>query len=107
MKEEVNISIENLIKNHDILVFMKGSKLMPLCSFSNTVIQILNKFNISYCTVNVLENNDIRHQIKIYSKWPTIPQVYIDGEFIGGADIILDLYNTSKLHEMLEKFINS
>nr|QVY58219.1 glutaredoxin-like protein [Eucheuma denticulatum] len=107
MKEDINNNIENLIKNHNILVFMKGNKLMPLCGFSNTVIQILNKFNIDYYTVNVLENNDIRHQIKIYSKWPTIPQVYIDGEFIGGSDILLDLYRTSKLHEMLEKFINS
>nr|QVY58014.1 glutaredoxin-like protein [Betaphycus gelatinus] len=107
MKEKINIDIENLIKKHDILVFMKGNRLMPLCGFSNSVIQILNKFNINYHTINVLENNDIRYQIKVYSKWPTIPQVYIDGEFIGGADIMLDLYKTAKLHEILEKFINS
>lgn len=107
MNHQINIEINKLIKQHKIVVFMKGEKLMPMCGFSNTVVQILNHFNITYHTVNVLENNHLREEIKIYSRWPTIPQVYINGEFIGGADIMIDLYKTNKLKEILEKAINS
>lgn len=107
MNNKLYNTIDDLIKTHKIIVFMKGEKMMPMCGFSNTVIQILNSFNINYHTVNVLENEDMRNQIKRYSQWPTIPQVYINGEFIGGADIILDLYQKSQLQEILEKSINS
>lgn len=107
MNNELYNTIDDLIKAHKIIVFIKGEKIMPMCGFSNTVIQILNSFNINYHTVNVLENEDMRNQIKRYSQWPTIPQVYINGEFIGGADIILDLYKKSQLEEILEKCINS
>nr|YP_010904017.1 putative monothiol glutaredoxin ycf64 like [Caulacanthus ustulatus]WCH57268.1 putative monothiol glutaredoxin ycf64 like [Caulacanthus ustulatus] len=107
MSNQCNNEIENLIYNHKIIAFVKGSKSKPMCGFSNTVIQILNKFNIDYHTVDILTNNKIRNGIKEYSQWPTIPQVYINKKFIGGADILLDLYNTYKLHEILEKSINS
>nr|YP_009774140.1 glutaredoxin-like protein [Caulacanthus okamurae]QIZ74757.1 glutaredoxin-like protein [Caulacanthus okamurae] len=107
MNEQYNNEIHNLIYSHKIIAFIKGNKLKPMCGFSDTVIQILNKFNINYYTVDVLKNNKIRKNIKLYSQWPTIPQVYINREFIGGADILLDLYNTYKLHEILEKFTNS
>ena len=106
MNNEMHNYIHELIEQHKIIVFMKGEKLMPMCGFSNTVIEILNLFNIDYHTVNVLENESLRNEIKIYSQWPTIPQVYINREFIGGADIIIDLYKSNKLQEILEKTIN-
>lgn len=99
--------INNAINDNMIVVFMKGEKLMPMCGFSNTVVQILNSFNISYHTVNVLEDENLRYEIKAYSSWPTIPQVYIDGKFIGGTDIIISLYQNNKLQELLEKATNS
>nr|YP_010904216.1 putative monothiol glutaredoxin ycf64 like [Catenella fusiformis]WCH57467.1 putative monothiol glutaredoxin ycf64 like [Catenella fusiformis] len=107
MNNELHKKIHHLIQSHNIIVFMKGNKLMPMCSFSNTVIQILNKFNIDYHTINVSDNNILKNEIKRYSQWATIPQVYINGKFIGGADIIMDLYKTSKLHELLEKSTSS
>lgn len=107
INHEINSYIDKLIQKHKIIVFMKGEKLMPMCSFSNTVIQILNSFNIDYYTVNILEDESLRHQIKIYSQWPTIPQVYIDSKFIGGADIMISLYKNNKLKEILEKAINT
>nr|YP_009296250.1 hypothetical protein Sebd_098 [Sebdenia flabellata]AOM65185.1 hypothetical protein Sebd_098 [Sebdenia flabellata] len=106
-KKGTEIKIKNLIKKHKILVFMKGEKTKPACSFSSKVIEILNNFSIDYHTINVLKDNNIKEQIKKYSKWPTIPQIYIDQEFIGGADIIVNLYKTSKLEEILEKTLNS
>jgi monothiol glutaredoxin len=81
---------------------MKGSKLMPLCGFSNTVVQILNTLGVSYETVDVLEDYEIRQGIKEYSNWPTIPQVYINGEFIGGSDIAIELYQNGELQQMVE-----
>lgn len=107
MNNNVYSYIDKLIREHKIIVFMKGEKLMPMCGFSNTVIEILNSFNVDYHIINVLKNDKIRKDIKLYSQWPTIPQVYINGEFIGGADIILDLYQKLQLQEILEKSINS
>lgn len=107
MAKQINQYIDSIINNNIVVVFMKGDKLMPMCGFSNTVVQILNNFNVDYHTVNVLEDENLRHEIKLYSKWPTIPQVYIQGEFIGGADIILNLYKTNQLKEILEKATNS
>lgn len=98
--------IHNLINDNTIMIFMKGHKNNPQCGFSNIVIQIFNSLKIKYETFNVLENPDIRDAIKEYSKWPTIPQVYINGEFIGGADIILELYKTKELFEMIETLTN-
>ena len=110
MANQINQYVEyinNIINNNTIVVFMKGDRLMPMCGFSNTVVHILNNFNVDYYAVNVLEDDNLRHEIKLYSQWPTIPQVYIQGEFIGGADIILDLYKTNQLKEILEKATNS
>lgn len=99
--------INNLIEDHTIMIFIKGNKSHPQCGFSNTVIQIFNSLNIEYHTFNVLENPTIRHCIKEYSNWPTIPQVYIKGEFIGGADIMLELYKTKELLEIIETLRHS
>nr|QCI07437.1 hypothetical protein [Leiomenia cribrosa] len=107
MNNNIKTDIELLINKHKILVFMKGEKLIPMCGFSNTVIQILDSFNIDYYTINVLEDESLRENIKIYSQWPTIPQVYIDGKFIGGSDIMINLYKNNELQEILEKALNT
>jgi monothiol glutaredoxin len=102
MSTAVNAKIDDLVKNHKVLVFMKGNKLMPQCGFSNTVVQILNNLGVSYETVDVLSDPAIRQGIKEYSSWPTIPQVYINGEFLGGCDIMVELYQKGELQEKLE-----
>lgn len=102
MTPELKERIENLVKQHKILLFMKGNKLMPQCGFSNNVVQILNTLAVPYETVDVLEDYDIRQGIKEYSNWPTIPQVYLNGEFVGGSDILIDLYQKGELQQMVE-----
>jgi monothiol glutaredoxin len=94
--------IESLIKQNKIMVFMKGNKLMPQCGFSNNVVQILNVLGAPYETCDVLEDYEIRQGIKEYSNWPTIPQVYIDGQFVGGSDILIELYQSGELQQMVE-----
>ncbi len=81
---------------------MKGNKLMPQCGFSNNVVQILNTLGVPYQTVDILDDWEIRQGIKEYSSWPTIPQVYINGEFVGGSDILIELYQKGELQEMVE-----
>ncbi|MBE9109502.1 Grx4 family monothiol glutaredoxin [Nodosilinea sp. LEGE 07298] len=99
--------LDQLIQNNTIMVFMKGNKLMPQCGFSNNVVQILNVLGVPFETVDVLADPDIRQGIKEYSSWPTIPQVYINGEFVGGSDILIELYQNGKLQEMVEIAIAS
>jgi monothiol glutaredoxin len=81
---------------------MKGNKLMPQCGFSNNVVQILNILGVSYETVDILEDQELRQGVKEYSNWPTIPQVYINGEFIGGSDIMIELYHNGELQQIVE-----
>ncbi|HEY9653521.1 MAG TPA: Grx4 family monothiol glutaredoxin [Coleofasciculaceae cyanobacterium] len=102
MTPELKERIDNLVKQHKILVFMKGNKLMPQCGFSNNVVQILNTLGVPYETVDVLADYEIRQGIKEYSSWPTIPQVYIDGEFIGGSDVMIELYQQGELQQKVE-----
>ncbi|ACA98552.1 MULTISPECIES: Grx4 family monothiol glutaredoxin [Cyanophyceae] len=99
---ETREKIDQLVNSSKIFVFMKGSKLMPQCGFSNNVVQIFNSLGVEYQTFDVLEDYDVRQGIKEYSNWPTIPQVYVNGEFVGGSDIMIELYNSKELHEMLE-----
>ena len=99
---ETRKKIDQLVNSSKIFVFMKGSKLMPQCGFSNNVVQIFNSLGVEYQTFDVLEDYDVRQGIKEYSNWPTIPQVYVNGEFVGGSDIMIELYNSKELHEMLE-----
>ncbi len=94
--------IEELIGSSPIFVFMKGSKLMPQCGFSNNVVQILHSLGVSFETFDVLSDVEIRQGIKEFSNWPTIPQVYVKGEFIGGSDILIEMYNAGELKEKLE-----
>ena len=99
---ELKEKIDNLVTQNKILVFMKGNKLMPQCGFSNNVVQILNTLGVEYETVDVLEDFDIRQGIKEYSNWPTIPQVYLNGEFVGGSDVMIEMYQNGDLQEMVE-----
>jgi monothiol glutaredoxin len=102
MTPELQQRIEQTVSSHKIVVFMKGSKLMPQCGFSNNVVQILNVLGVPYETVDVLQDPEIREGIKEYSQWATIPQIYINGEFVGGSDIAIELYQSGELQQMVE-----
>lgn len=102
MTPEVKARLDDLVNQNKILVFMKGNKLMPQCGFSNNVVQILNTLGVPFQTVDVLDDGDIRQGIKEYSNWPTIPQVYIDGEFVGGSDVLIELYQKGELQQLVE-----
>ena len=94
ISSSINDRIQTLVESHSVLLFMKGSKLFPQCGFSNTACQILNSYNIDFMTVDVLADEGIRQGVKLYSQWPTIPQLYVCGEFIGGSDIMIELYQS-------------
>ena len=94
--------IQKMIDANPIMVFMKGTKLMPQCGFSNNVVQILNSLGVEFSTFDVLSDFEVREGIKEYSDWPTIPQVYLKGEFLGGSDILIEMYNTGTLKEKIE-----
>jgi monothiol glutaredoxin len=94
--------IDALVKQNKVMLFMKGSKLMPQCGFSNNAVQILNSLGVPFETFDVLSDPEVRQGIKDYSNWPTIPQVFINGEFIGGSDILIELYQKGELQELLE-----
>ena len=102
MNPETKERIESLINGNKIMIFMKGNKLMPQCGFSNNVVQILNVLGVPFETFDVLSDPEIRQGIKEYSNWPTIPQVYINGEFIGGSDILIKMYEDGNLQETVE-----
>ncbi|MCT7973068.1 Grx4 family monothiol glutaredoxin [Laspinema sp. C5] len=102
MTPELKERLDNIVNRNKITVFMKGTKLMPQCGFSNNVVQILNTLGVPYETVNVLDDYEIRQGIKEYSNWPTIPQVYVNGEFVGGSDILIELYQSGELQQMVE-----
>ena len=93
--------IEQLVASSPVFVFMKGNKLMPQCGFSNNVVQILNSLGVAFETFDVLSDMEVRQGIKEFSDWPTIPQVYVNGEFIGGSDILIEMYNSGELREKL------
>lgn len=102
MTPELKEQIDNLVNQNKIVVFMKGNKLMPQCGFSNNVVQILNTLGVPFETVDVLENYEIRQGIKEYSNWPTIPQLYVNGQFVGGSDILIEMYQKGELQQMVE-----
>ena len=96
--------IEADIQSHDIVLYMKGSKKLPQCGFSATVAAVMERLGISdYHDVNVLADMEIREGVKAYSDWPTIPQLYIKGEFVGGCDIVRDMYQSGELQDMLKE----
>jgi monothiol glutaredoxin len=102
MSESVNDRIAALVKEHPVLLFMKGDRFMPQCGFSAQVVQILDSLLDDYATVNVLEDPALRDGIKEFSSWPTIPQLYLNGEFQGGCDIVREMYESGELQRKLE-----
>ncbi|MFM5999350.1 MAG: Grx4 family monothiol glutaredoxin [Dolichospermum sp.] len=102
MTPEIKERIDTLVEENKIMVFMKGNKLMPQCGFSNNVVQILNTLGVPFETIDVLTDYEIRQGIKEYSNWPTIPQVYINGQFVGGSDILIEMYNKGELQQLVE-----
>lgn len=95
--------IKKLITENDVVLFMKGTADFPQCGFSGKVTQILKKCNVNFKDVNVLDDPGIRQGVKDFTSWPTIPQLYIRGEFIGGCDIVSDLYASGELQKMLQR----
>lgn len=103
MNEELKQEIDTLIESDSIVLFMKGDKTMPMCGFSRHVCQILNELGVEYTSVNILESDDLRSGLKEYSQWPTFPQLYVNKEFIGGCDIVDEMYHSGELSELLNK----
>ena len=100
-EQAVNDWIRKQINSHDVVLFMKGNKNFPQCGFSGQVDQILRYLDVDYKDINVLEDMSIREGIKAFSEWPTIPQLYVKGEFVGGCDIVREMFQAGELQEML------
>lgn len=90
------------IEESTIVLFMKGSPMFPQCGFSATAVEILNRMGLEFKGVDVLQDEDVRHGIKEFSDWPTIPQLYVKGEFVGGCDIVREMYEAGELHEYMK-----
>lgn len=101
MKEETKQKIESTIKSNRVVVFMKGTKSFPQCGFSSRAVEALKRAGAEFETVNVLTDPDVREGIKEFSSWPTIPQVYIDGKFVGGSDILLSMFESGELAKLV------
>ncbi|MEC7147386.1 MAG: Grx4 family monothiol glutaredoxin [Pseudomonadota bacterium] len=101
MDENTRQRIQTEVDTNDVLLFMKGTPVFPQCGFSAAVIQVLSHLQVKFNSVNVLEDMDIREGIKQYSDWPTIPQLYVKGEFVGGCDIIREMFETGELSTLL------
>ena len=98
---DISDRIQSEIHSQDVVLFMKGTPVMPQCGFSAAVVGVLSHIGVQFRGVNVLEDEQIREGIKVYSDWPTIPQLYVKGEFMGGCDIVREMYETGELLEML------
>ena len=99
--DHVSQNIENEIKSNDVMLFMKGTPVFPMCGFSAATVEVLTKVGVKFGSVNVLDSNEMREGIKVFSNWPTIPQLYVKGEFIGGCDIVKELFESGELLELL------
>ena len=95
--------IKKDIDSNPAILYMKGTKEMPMCGFSSTVVRVLNMYHVNFQTINVLEDPNIRIELSKHSNWPTIPQLFINGTFIGGCDIIVELHNNDELKKLLSK----
>jgi monothiol glutaredoxin len=93
--------IDALVKNNDVVLFMKGSALFPQCGFSSRAVAILDHLGVPYETVDVLQDQEVRNGIKEYSDWPTIPQLYVKGEFVGGSDIMMEMFESGELQQLV------
>lgn len=103
LSNELTTTLDKVVTSHKVVLFMKGTKEFPQCRFSNTVVQILKSLNVQFETIDILENHTLRQGLKEYSNWPTFPQLYIEGEFVGGCDITIEAYKSGELQELLEK----
>jgi monothiol glutaredoxin len=103
MTQDVNARIDQLVKANPVVLFMKGSPLFPQCGFSSRAVAILNHLDVEFESVDVLQDQEIRQGIKSYSDWPTIPQLYANGEFVGGSDIMMEMYESGELATALGK----
>ncbi len=103
MSDDVQARIATAVGSADVLLFMKGTPLFPQCGFSSKAIAILEHLGVEYATIDVLQDPGIRAGIKEFSDWPTIPQLYVKGEFVGGSDIMMEMYEAGELSEMLEE----
>lgn len=100
---DANARIEEIVRNNDVVLFMKGTALFPQCGFSSRAVAILDHLNVPFETVDVLQDQEIRQGIKSYSEWPTIPQLYVKGEFVGGSDIMMEMFESGELQQLVGK----
>ena len=99
---EVRERIEAIVKNNDIVLFMKGTALFPQCGFSSRAVAILDHLGVAFETVDVLQDPELRQGVKDYSDWPTVPQLYVKGEFVGGSDIMMEMFEAGELQQLLD-----
>ncbi|MCB9994135.1 MAG: Grx4 family monothiol glutaredoxin [Hyphomicrobiaceae bacterium] len=99
---DINAFIDDKVKSNEVFLFMKGTPAFPQCGFSGQVVQILNYLGVKYDSANVLESDELREGIKAYTNWPTIPQLYVKGEFVGGADIVREMFQAGELQDLLK-----
>ncbi len=107
LERDVQREIAQQVRDNKILIYMKGTPDMPMCGFSYATVQVFRSLGVPFATVNVLDDPEIRQGIKVFSNWPTIPQVYINGEFIGGNDIIQELYQRQELQALVTAALES
>ena len=100
---DTNARISELVNSNDVVLFMKGTALFPQCGFSSRAVAILDHLGVAYETVDVLQDPEIRQGIKEFSDWPTIPQLYVKGEFVGGSDIMMEMYQAGELQQLLDE----
>ncbi|AAV90497.1 glutaredoxin-like protein [Zymomonas mobilis subsp. mobilis ZM4 = ATCC 31821] len=103
MADTINDRIKEVLEKSPVVLFMKGTPLFPQCGFSNQIVSILNAVGIEYDSVDVLQDPEIRQGIKVYSDWPTFPQLYVKGELVGGCDIVTEMYQSGELAELMQK----
>lgn len=107
LSDETRQRIQSLVDSDKVVLFMKGDRQMPQCGFSAQVVQILDSLLGEYTTVNVLQDPEIREGVKEFSSWPTIPQLYLGGDFVGGCDIVMEMYGSGELRQQLEKTVQA
>ena len=100
---DTNARIDEIVKSKDIVLFMKGTALFPQCGFSSRAVAILDHLGVQFDTVDVLQDPEIRQGIKDYSDWPTVPQLYVKGEFVGGSDIMMEMFEAGELQTLLDE----
>jgi monothiol glutaredoxin len=103
MTDDTNARLQSLVDSNAVLLFMKGTPLFPQCGFSNRAVSILSHLGVEFESVDVLQDQEVRQGIKAFSDWPTIPQLYVKGEFIGGSDIMMEMYESGELAQLLEE----